>query len=402
MRKRRIDIDEIIDSIDIDEFANFYKNTRRKEAIEICHERYGWSALTFGKIINKLQLNKKDNSKIKETKKKQSNNLLNSLSTKISKEQLFQYWQNHTNQETAKYFDITLYSLQLLLEYYSIQNTNERKNSLREKTNIIKYGETNPSKSDVIKKKKQQTCLEKYGAVSNLCTAETKEKSKYTRVQKYGVEYIGQAEEIKQKIRDIKQQRYGNPTYANPDKGKQTRIKHYGSLERSYQEGLKNRSVRYDNTKPNQIFAEFLEENNISYEREFICGRFRYDFKINHILVEINPSITHNSTKNPFNRPKDKEYHRRKTENAIQNNFICIHIFDWNNQAEIISNISKYLANEIKLKVANISEPQLHLYNIKTKEHIIDNNSLDLDKILERGFVEIYDDGYQINFVTKL
>lgn len=57
-------------------------------------------------------------------------------------------------------------------------------------------------------------------------------------------------------------------------------------------------------------------------------------------------------------------------------------------------------ANFIYLKesgfeIINQIEPQLHYYNGKTKEHIIDT-SRDRDELLNDGFVEIFDCGKTI------
>jgi len=93
------------------------------------------------------------------------------------------------------------------------------------------------------------------------------------------------------------------------------------------------------NTRPNLDFMRKLEENNIPYQREFRIGKYAYDFLIGKTVVEINPSVTHNITWSPFENNKantDKHYHSEKTQNAIDNGYRCIHIWDWDDVDKII------------------------------------------------------------------
>lgn len=95
------------------------------------------------------------------------------------------------------------------------------------------------------------------------------------------------------------------------------------------------------NSKPNLAFKKILEDNNISYKREFRIGEFCYDFLVNdNVLIEIDPTATHNATWSPFENNKahdDKRYHYSKSKNATDNGYRCIHIFDWDDVDKIIS-----------------------------------------------------------------
>ena len=61
---------------------------------------------------------------------------------------------------------------------------------------------------------------------------------------------------------------------------------------------------------------------------------------------------------------------------------------DYDKVREEIINIIKNM-NNYKFEQ---KEPKLHWYNCKTKEHLLDNN-FNRDEMIEKGFVEIYDDG---------
>ena len=114
---------------------------------------------------------------------------------------------------------------------------------------------------------------------------------------------------------------------------------------------MKNGPNKKNNSKKNKEFAELLDVAELEYEREFILGEYIYDFKIGDILVEINPTITHNSYKGLYNNPKSAYYHQNKTINALENGYACINIWDWDNRVEIIKMIKhktvSYLGGEI-------------------------------------------------------
>lgn len=96
-------------------------------------------------------------------------------------------------------------------------------------------------------------------------------------------------------------------------------------------------------SKPNLEFKEKLEKlglrEGIDFSREFYLNKRFYDFKIGKNLIEIDPTITHNSTWTPFKNstPVDKYYHRDKMILAKNNGYHCINIFDWDDKDKIIN-----------------------------------------------------------------
>ena len=229
------------------------------------------------------------------------------------------------------------------------------------KTNLEKYGVEIPSQSDEIKEKIKQTNLERYGVTCSLQSDETKEKVKKTNLEKYGVEIPSQSDEIKEKIKQTNLERYGVACSLHSDeikeKVKQTNLERYNV---PYACMRPEAMVHPNNSKPNIEFSKLLDENNISYEREFRLENYSYDFKIDNILIEINPTITHNSFLNIFNdKPKENDYHLNKSITAETNGFRCIHIFDWDNIDKIL-NILKpkeiLYARNLELKQLNIKD----------------------------------------------
>lgn len=157
-----------------------------------------------------------------------------------------------------------------------------------------------------------------------------------------------------------KQEIFGNENFNNWKKGHETRIKNSGSLEESYRIGFekqKNTMLnKYGveclfndpnietfrkkcNTSPNNHFSNMLQRCGLDFTREFVIGLKSYDFKIGNTLVEINPTITHNSYRLPYPPYEglQKDYHRLKSKLAEDNGFRCIHVWDWDNQEKIIN-----------------------------------------------------------------
>lgn len=159
------------------------------------------------------------------------------------------------------------------------------------------------------------------------------------------------------KVLQTKIAKYGVDNVTNWKKGHETRIKNAGSLKESYRLGtITNQETcleRYGvkciyqrddynakkkDTKPNLHFKQLLEDNNINdYQREFNIDLKSFDFKIGSNLIEINPTITHNSTYGFIkSEPLDKKYHFEKSKLARDNGYRCIHVWDWDDENKII------------------------------------------------------------------
>lgn len=297
------------------------------------------------------------------------------------------------------------------LEKYGSKNyVNHEK---AKKTCLEKYGVENVSQLEFIKKQKEETSLKNYGVTYYSKTKERLEKVKQTNLNKYGVEYILQSEEKKQKVRKTMKEKYGVDYYTNRKKQKETMKEKYGKyfvnpkkakstcLEKygvdnpakseEVQKKMKEtvlekygvpyfcmtndcRSKSKANSKVNQNFSKRLKENNIEFKEEFRINNYSYDFYITNenLLLEIDPAPYHNVTWHPFNKQVSKDYHINKTITAKENNYHCIHIWDWDNLGKIINMLKSkenLYARNLEIKGLDKQEANefLNKYHLQNK-----------------------------------
>lgn len=296
--------------------------------------------------------------------------------------------------------------LQTNIERYGNANYNNTKK--QQETNLQKYGTKSIFESDYFKEKAKDTCLSRYGVVNPASSEQVKLKIKETFINNYGVDNISKSDLWRQTVSDtwknkseqefaeIRQKRattclekYGvTSSFAAPEvitKISKTCLEKYGV--EFFCMSSKCRSASSNDSVPNKQFASLLEENNISFEREFPLHRKSYDFKVGNNLIEINPTATHNSTWGIFNEvPLASNYHYEKTMLAKSNGFRCINIWDWDDINKIIMLLQprqklfarKCSVSEISLKECNIFLNMYHLQGaVKSEVQIglfYDNN----------------------------
>lgn len=243
-----------------------------------------------------------------------------------------------------------------MLKYYGIVKPVSLRVKGAIKTNQIRYGGNGPGCSKEVLEKSKKTCLEKYGVPYSFQSDNNKTKTKETLVEKYGsVENRYKVSQDKRKKTCLEKYGVENPFESFEITHKNV-IEKYGSFEEYYKQRLAKQSlviqdkygVKYacmrqearnmssNKSSPNEEFAKELEENKISYQREFSIEKYSYDFKVGNILIEINPFATHNSTWGVFNNPKDRMYHFNKSKLARENGYRCICIWDWDNHDKFI------------------------------------------------------------------
>ena len=181
--------------------------------------------------------------------------------------------------------------------------------------NLKKYGVESVSQLPEIREKVSNTNLRRYGCIGPSSKEEIKQRIKEHNREKYGVDWPSQLEEVKKKRKNTNRSKYG--------------------VDYSIQ--LPSAKLTSNNSTPNKRFAKLLDEYNIPYEREYHIEQYSYDFKVGNILIEINPTITHNIQFNPWSEPKTKAYHSDKSKMAKQYGFRCIHIWDWDDPIKIIN-----------------------------------------------------------------
>ena len=215
--------------------------------------------------------------------------------------------------------EVQLKSIQTSLEKYGTEHPNQSgivKRRITE-SNLRIYGTERASQSDIVKEKARETNLKRYGGISSTKSQKVLEKIKETNLERYGVEWTCMRPEAR---------KYSNDSL------------------------------------PNRTFAKVLEKNNISYVREFYIESYSFDFKVGNILIEVDPSVTHNLIWYPFGNHESritKDYHQKKTNKAIEAGYQCIHIFDWDDIDKIICLLQvreTLYARECEIREASIDD----------------------------------------------
>ena len=158
-------------------------------------------------------------------------------------------------------------------------------------------------------------------------------------------------------------------------------------------------------------FEELLQQHNINYSREFVLGKYAYDFKVENTLIEINPTYTHSVLGNHFNdyqyRPEFEHYHKEKTEFAKQNNYNCINIWDWDDWTKIIMFIlpkQKIFARKLQLKEISKQEANEFLDSYHSQNRC-KGNSINLGLYHENKLIQVMTFGkprYNKNYEWEL
>ena len=226
-------------------------------------------------------------------------------------------------------------------------------------TSLERYGVDNPSKSEVIKSKIVESNRKNLGVDYPMQSKDVMDKSRATSFEKYGTEYPNQSEIVKSKIDASTLEHYGVNRACKLDEFKQkivdTNRERYGV---DYTCLIYSGKLKGNDSSYNRSFADLLDINNITYEREFLLQKYSYDFKVGNTLIEIDPTATHNTYFSPYGDNRiDVNYHRDKTKLAKDNGYSVIHIFEWDD----INKVMQLLKNRVtiyarKCEVRMVSE----------------------------------------------
>lgn len=277
---------------------------------------------------------------------------------------------------------------------HSLKTKKEREEILQKtiKTNLEKYNTEFPPQAEEIKTKIKKTNLEKYGTVCPVQSAEIQEKIKEHNLEKYGCEYAIGSKEVQEKIKTTNKQKYGYEypfqdqsnrsqleekrkktnleRYNTPhiyqvpefkEKACKTNMEKYGVLWNCLRENAVNANGKTI-SKVNLAFKKKLDALGIENKLEFCLKGRNYDFKVeDDLLIEINPTYTHNSSitvsiGHSYIKPKEIDYHFKKSQLAMENGYRCIHIWDWDDKDKIINLLKpKTTLYARKLEVKEVS-----------------------------------------------
>ena len=114
-----------------------------------------------------------------------------------------------------------------------------------EQTNIKKYGCKSPFGNKIVQEKSKKTMLDRYGCESALGNKEIYAKVKATNLEKYGVKSPSQSKEIQEKIKKTNLERYGvEHTFQsnnNKEKTKKTNLERYGVEYSAQNKGIQEK-----------------------------------------------------------------------------------------------------------------------------------------------------------------
>ena len=247
---------------------------------------------------------------------------------------------------------------------YTCSTSCEQK--LREQTMLATYGVSNIMKLDTMKEEFKSRNLKKYGVPYIFQSGEFKSKAKETMLSKYGPARLEKDGIIRQKYHATCFEKYG---VEEPLESQAIRSKVSQTIQNKY--GVPWYCMTEDYNKfqsiisqVNKNFGQQLEENKIPYKYEKRIENRSYDIELlaEKILLEIDPTITHNSYLSIFDHESnglDKDYHKQKSALAKKYGYRCIHIFDWDDCNKIIKLFSPktiIYARECQVKRVSLTE----------------------------------------------
>lgn len=270
-----------------------------------------------------------------------------------------------------------------------------------EQTNLKKYNETSPMKTEECKRKRIQTNIKKFWKENPMQTEECKKKQIQTNIKKYWKENFMQTDVWKEKRhKSFKENHWVDYMLQSKE-----------ILNKSIATNMKNNWVPYycmtdeckkagsANSKENKKFREFLREHWIQWiedDKELALESYSYDIPIWQTLIEVSPRPYHNLTmckkqpiiaknckrleelqkkarengltneekkekSNILKRRREKEkYHKDKTICAREHWYKCITIFNWDDREKIIylleGNKEKIYARKCEVKQITYEE----------------------------------------------
>ena len=258
----------------------------------------------------------------------------------------------------------------------------------QKKTMIERYGYETPAKNAEVKNKIKAT---QYANNNNqfAFNTETQRQTMYNKYGSYG--RLGDPNELK------KQQEYMLKTYGvkTPAELPEIEAKILDTLTKNGRPVFGKSSRQ---SKTNEYWKLLIEETfNVQVETEHRVENSFFDLYIpdKNLLIDINPTVTHNVTmsyqcrKEGCGLPCDKHlsisrsYHYDRAITAQKNGYKLIQVYDWDNKVDILHMLNQKLNN----KTIKISSHKLRLERIDQKTA---NKFLNLYHIQKGGRKQLY------------
>ena len=157
-----------------------------------------------------------------------------------------------------------------------------------ESTMVEKYGVLNIMHSDEHKLKLKQTCIEKFGTDNIFSSDEFKINLKNHNLEKHGVEHFSQSDEFKEKYKATIQNKYGVEHFSQSDEFKE---KYKDTVQNKYN-GLKHYSqtdefkTKYKNTMESKYGSHSFASKHIE-NREFLTKEYIEEHFIKNKIVDL-------------------------------------------------------------------------------------------------------------------
>lgn len=209
------------------------------------------------------------------------------------------------------------------------------------KTNLERYGAESSFGAKSVQEKISATNLEKYGNRMSLHGELIAEKVKKTMIERYGVEFSMQSKELLSKGRNSTRERYG------VDYGFLTEAAKEKSLQARIESGNPGRI-----SKRNRVFAEKLSSTfteTVIFEPR-LDEKSYADLSVGNILIDINPTFTHNSFTSLScvlkkckeipclkHKPTANDRHFKRAQLALEQNLSYVQIYDWDDPERVMN-----------------------------------------------------------------
>lgn len=219
-------------------------------------------------------------------------------------------------------------------------------------------------------------------------------------LRKYGVKNAMQLDEVKERSQATQRARYSGKLGFNTEKQRQTMIKLYGvdhcwKIPEVREKCLKakaNSNYGSHISTFNESFHERLKNEGIKSCYEYYLHPYSYDLKIDekNILVEINPTISHNCYWDPWrHKGISPDYHYKKTKYAREHGFICINVWSWSDEDEVI----ELIKNIDEYDISQTDSSSLFWSDKNGSGVVRDSSIIDRDEMISKGWYPVYDDG---------
>lgn len=343
-------LEDIKKNISKEEFEDLYCNqfSSKKEI----GKHFNICISSVQKLIEEWDL-KRDQDKLNKISAKRSASNKESSYKNFTQEQVKELKdlylnQNKSYEELREYFHLTRWTLDKIIRDNDLKKDRKTSASLVLKTKYENAGSKEKYFED-LSKTREQSFIQREGSVEE----------HYKRVaEKCRESWLNKSSEYRRaRLEHLREVYLSHPDKIENAKQKRitTNLEKYG-IDNTYK-----LASYVSNSQPNKEFATKLTASNINYQSEFYLATadserrgFRYDFKVDNTLVEIDPWPFHNITFNPIAgcEPIPKSYHLEKSLAAKSSNYRCIHVFDWDDQTKIISSLSpkkKIYARQCKI-----------------------------------------------------